>query len=108
MKLRDVVECSRKGLHYIRAVGKYTSFCDESFNSTGKAASLSDVKLKYSWGAAGQVGLDYLINRNWLINMSVWYMNIDTEVKFKASGVQQNVSTRLDSWVFMFSGGYRF
>jgi len=35
-------------------------------------------------------------------------MDIDTEVKFKANGVQQNVNTRLDPWVFMFSGGYRF
>ena len=93
---------------YIGAGVNYTTFFDESFNSTGKAAGLSDLRLKDSWGAAGQVGLDYLINRNWLINMSVWYMDIDTEVKFKANGVQQNVNTRLDPWVFMFSGGYRF
>ena len=93
---------------YIGAGVNYTTFFDESFNSTGKAAGLSDLNLKDSWGAAGQVGLDYLINRNWLINMSVWYMDIDTEVKFKANGVQQNVNTRLDPWVFMFSGGYRF
>lgn len=59
-------------------------------------------------GAAGQVGLDYLINRDWLLNMSVWYMDIDTDVKFKAGGVDQKVSTRLDPWVFMFSAGYRF
>ncbi len=58
--------------------------------------------------AAGQVGLDYLINRDWLLNMSVWYMDIDTDVKFKAGGVDQKVSTRLDPWVFMFSAGYRF
>ncbi|WP_237765965.1 OmpW family outer membrane protein [Enterobacter hormaechei] len=35
-------------------------------------------------------------------------MDIDTEVKFKAAGEQQNISTRLDPWVFMFSAGYRF
>ncbi len=73
-----------------------------------KAAGLSDLSLKDSWGAAGQVGLDYLINRDWLLNMSVWYMDIDTDVKFKAGGVDQKVSTRLDPWVFMFSAGYRF
>lgn len=54
------------------------------------------------------MGLDYLINRDWLINMSVWYMDIDTEVRFKAGDQQQNISTRLDPWVFMFSAGYRF
>ncbi|VTP69157.1 Outer membrane protein W precursor [Leclercia adecarboxylata] len=54
---------------------------------------------------AGQAGLDYLINRDWLINMSVWYMDIDTEVRFKAGDQQQNINTRLDPWVFMFLGG---
>jgi len=29
-------------------------------------------------------------------------------VRFKHNGVQQNVHTRLDPWVFMFSAGYRF
>ncbi|WES70282.1 outer membrane protein OmpW [Superficieibacter sp. HKU1] len=101
-------DASSKVRPYIGAGVNYTTFFDESFNDNGKAAGLSDLSLKNSWGAAGQVGLDYLINRDWLINMSVWYMDIDTEVKFKAGGVQQNVDTRLDPWVFMFSAGYRF
>jgi hypothetical protein len=71
----------------------FTTFFNEDFNDTGKAAGLSDLSLKDSWGAAGQVGLDYLINRDWLLNMSVWYMDIDTDVKFKAGGVDQKVST---------------
>lgn len=93
---------------YIGAGINYTTFFNEDFNDTGKAAGLSDLSLKDSWGAAGQIGLDYLINRDWLLNMSVWYMDIDTEVKFKAGGEQQNINTRLDPWVFMFSAGYRF
>ena len=93
---------------YVGAGINYTTFFNEDFNDTGKAAGLSDLSLKDSWGAAGQVGLDYLINRDWLLNMSVWYMDIDTDVKFKANGVDQKVSTRLDPWVFMFSAGYRF
>ncbi|MGU0056170.1 OmpW family outer membrane protein [Enterobacter hormaechei] len=35
---------------------------------------------------AGQVGLDYLINRDWLIDASVLDMDIDTDVRFKAGG----------------------
>ncbi|WP_437891031.1 outer membrane protein OmpW [Phytobacter sp. V91] len=93
---------------YVGAGLNYTMFFDEKFNDTGKAAGLSDLSLKNSWGAAGVAGLDYLINRDWLINASVWYMDIDTDVRFKAGGVQQSVSTRLDPWVFMFSAGYRF
>jgi hypothetical protein len=52
--------------------------------------------------------MDYLINRDWLINMSVWYMDIDTTASYKMGGVQQRDSVRLDPWVFMFSAGYRF
>ncbi|RXA32899.1 hypothetical protein EQ821_26060 [Escherichia coli] len=45
--------------------------------------------------------------------MSVWYMDIDTEVKYKSNGavlpsVLFAANVRLDPWVFMFSAGYRF
>jgi len=97
-----------KARPYIGAGVNYTTFFDEKFNDNGKENGLSDLSLKDSWGAAGQVGLDYLVNRDWLLNMSVWYMDIDTDVRFKAGGEQQSVHTRLDPWVFMFSAGYRF
>ncbi len=93
---------------YLGAGVNYTTFFDNKFNQTGKDAQLTDLSLKDSWGLAGQAGVDYLINKNWLVNMSVWYMDIDTTVKFKAAGEQQNIKTRLDPWVFMFSAGYRF
>lgn len=93
---------------YVGAGINYTTFFDTDFNQTGKDAGLSDLSVKDSWGAAGQVGLDYMVNENWLLNMSVWYMDIDTEVKFKAGGEEQNIKTRIDPWVFMFSAGYRF
>lgn len=93
---------------YIGAGINYTTFFDTDFNQTGKDAGLTDLSVKDSWGAAGQVGLDYMVNDNWLLNMSVWYMDIDTEVKFKAGGEEQNIKTRIDPWVFMFSAGYRF
>jgi outer membrane protein len=93
---------------YVGAGINYTTFFDADFNQTGKDAGLSDLSVKDSWGAAGQVGLDYMVNENWLLNMSVWYMDIDTEVKFKAGGEEQNIKTRIDPWVFMFSAGYRF
>lgn len=101
-------DAKSKARPYIGAGINYTKFFDTDFNQTGKDAGLTDLSVKDSWGAAGQVGLDYLVNDDWLINMSVWYMDIDTEVKFKAGGEQQNIKTRIDPWVFMFSAGYRF
>ncbi|HBM2159830.1 TPA: outer membrane protein OmpW, partial [Escherichia coli O25b:H4-ST131] len=42
-----------------------------------------------------------------------WYMDIDTEVKYKSNGAvlpagRYSDNVRLDPWVFMFSAGYRF
>ncbi|WP_409307829.1 outer membrane protein OmpW [Pectobacterium sp. B1J-3] len=86
----------------------YTMFFDEKFNQRGKDAGVSDLSLKNSWGLATQAGLDYNLDENWLLNMSVWWMDIDTDVKFKAGGDTYTVKTRLDPWVFMFGVGYRF
>ncbi|WJM86503.1 outer membrane protein OmpW [Dickeya chrysanthemi] len=87
----------------------YTTFFDEKFNQTGKDAGLTDLNLKSSWGVAAQAGLDYNLNKDWLLNMSVWWMDIDTTVKFKDSnGQDHSIKTRLDPWVFMFGFGYKF
>ena len=86
----------------------YTTFFDEKFNNTGASAGLTDLSVKDSWGVAGQAGLDYMVSENWMVNMSVLWMNIETDVKFKANGQEQSIHTRLDPWVFMFGAGYRF
>ncbi|AIA71113.1 outer membrane protein W [Pectobacterium atrosepticum SCRI1043] len=93
---------------YLGVGVNYTLFFDEKFNDTGTNAGLSDLSLKNSWGIAAQAGLDYNLDKNWLLNMSVWWMDIDTDVKFKAGNDQQSVHTRLDPWAFMFGVGYRF
>ncbi|CAM3307121.1 MULTISPECIES: outer membrane protein OmpW [Yersinia] len=86
----------------------YTTFFDQKFNNTGSEAGLTDLSVKDSWGIAGQAGLDYMVSENWMLNMSVWWMNIETDVKFKAAGQEHTINTRLDPWVFMFGAGYRF
>ncbi|WP_213992293.1 outer membrane protein OmpW [Sodalis sp. dw_96] len=93
---------------YIGVGVNYTTFFDEKFNQTGRDAGLSDLSLKDSWGIAGQAGLDYNLNDKWLLNMSVWYMDIDTDVRFKAGDQQQSIHTDINPWVFMFAVGYRF
>ncbi|MDX7987199.1 outer membrane protein OmpW [Xenorhabdus sp. 12] len=88
----------------------YTTFFSEKFNNnaTVKAANLNSLDLKDSWGFAGQVGMDYKLDKNWMLNTSLWWMNIETDVKFKVGDEQKKYKTRLDPWVFMFSVGYSF
>jgi outer membrane protein len=93
---------------YLGVGVNYTTFFDEKFNDTGKEAGLSDLSLKDSWGIAGQAGLDYNLNDHWLLNMSVWWMNIETKARFNAGDTHQSIDTRIDPWVFMFGAGYRF
>ncbi|MEG2829367.1 MAG: OmpW family outer membrane protein, partial [Edwardsiella sp. (in: enterobacteria)] len=48
-------------------------------------------------------------SENWMINASVWYINIDTKVKFRDSADNQHsINTNINPWVFMFGAGYRF
>lgn len=99
---------------YLGAGVNYTTFFSEDFNSTGKGAGLSDLSLDDSWGVALQAGLDYNINKNWMINTSVWWMNIETDVNFTQTDpktgnrTRHSIDTRLDPWAFMFGVGYKF
>ncbi|KEY58520.1 outer membrane protein OmpW [Serratia sp. DD3] len=86
----------------------YTMFFDEKFNDYGNSAGVSNLDLKNSWGVAGQAGLDYNLDEHWMLNMSVWWMDIKTDVRFDVAGQSQSIDTRLDPFVFMFGAGYRF
>jgi len=94
---------------YVGAGINYTMFFDNKFNDTGKGVGLSNLSVKNSWGAAGQVGMDYMLDKDWMLNMSVWYINIDTKVKFdSATEGRQSIDTKINPWVFMFGAGYTF
>lgn len=94
---------------YVGAGINYTMFFNTKFNDTGKGAGLSDLSVKNSWGAAGQVGMDYMLDKNWMLNMSVWYIDIDTKVRFNsATEGHQSIDTKINPWVFMFGAGYTF
>ncbi|HGE6079982.1 TPA: outer membrane protein OmpW [Vibrio cholerae] len=93
---------------YVGAGLNYTTFFDESFNGTGTNAGLSDLKLDDSWGLAANVGFDYMLNDSWFLNASVWYANIETTATYKYGGAAQSTDVKINPWVFMIAGGYKF
>ncbi|WP_217541519.1 outer membrane protein OmpW [Vibrio metschnikovii] len=94
---------------YVGAGVNYTNFFDEKFNDTGKTAGLSDLKLDDSWGLAANVGVDYMLDDNWFFNASVWYANIETTAKYNHATLgAQSTDVKINPWVFMISGGYKF
>ena len=90
----------------------YTMFFDEDLASNRKAQGFSDLKLKDSVGLAGQLGMDYMINDNFLVNASVWYIDSDTKATIDgptALGVgKTKVDVDVDPWVYMVGVGYKF
>ncbi|MGI2216469.1 outer membrane protein OmpW [Shewanella baltica] len=92
---------------YIGVGVNYTNFYDNEFtNDLGGA--LTDLSMTTSWGLAAQAGIDYQVNKNWLVNASVWYAQISSDVKFKLSGDTVVIGTDIDPWVYMVSVGYTF
>ncbi|MBX8495123.1 OmpW family protein [Pseudomonas cichorii] len=90
----------------------YTTFFDNDLTSNRKDQGFSNLKLKDSVGLAGQLGMDYLITDNVLLNASVWYVDIDTEATVDGpAGLGFNktkVSVDIDPWVYMVGVGYKF
>ena len=86
----------------------YTMFYDSDFNQTGRDAGLSNLSVKNSWGIAGQVGLDYQLTPDWMLNASVWYMDINTKVRFNAGDQRQSIDTHINPFAFFLGAGYRF
>lgn len=102
------MDSSSKWQPYAGVGVNYTRFYDADFNQTGRDAGLSNLKVKDSWGVAGQVGLDYQLTPDWMLNASLWYMDIDTKVSFDAGGSRQSIDTHVNPFVFFFGAGYRF
>ncbi|MFJ4144971.1 OmpW family protein [Pseudomonas sp. NPDC089734] len=90
----------------------YTTFFDTDLTSNRKDQGFSNLKLKDSVGLAGQLGVDYLITDNILLNASVWYVDIDTEATVDGpSGLsvgKTKVNVDIDPWVYMVGVGYKF
>ena len=90
----------------------YTLFFDEDLSSARKQQGFSNLKLQDSVGIAGQLGMDYLLTDNLLVNASVWYVDIDTKASVNgptALGYSKTkVDVDVDPWVYMVGLGYKF
>lgn len=83
---------------YLGAGINYTRFSSES-------SELGDLSLDSSWGAAGQVGVDLLIDDNWALNAAAWYIDIDTDATLDGDDIG---TVEIDPWVVMAGISYRF
>lgn len=87
---------------YVGVGLNYTHFFDTK--ATG-ALEGAKVKLKDSWGIAGQVGMDVKLNDRWFVNADLRYIDISSKVKLNGESIG---TAQIDPWVATLAVGYRF
>ncbi len=95
---------------YVGAGVNYTWFFDESVGSAATAGGFDNFRVKNSWGWAAQVGMDYMLTDQLMINAQVRYIDIDTDayVDNTVLGVRAKVDVEVDPMVYMVGLGYKF
>lgn len=93
---------------YIGAGINYTWFFDEELTSSAEAKGFDGMRLENSWGLAFQVGADYMLSDNLMINAQVRYIDIDTTGTTSFGGEHVKVDVDVDPMVYMVGLGYSF
>jgi len=94
---------------YVGLGVNYTKFFSESLSNDAKTSlGASNLKLKDSWGLAAEVGLDYRVNDRWLVNASVWKVDIKSDASLNTALGKVKTTVTIDPWVYMVGVGYKF
>ncbi|WP_444907211.1 MULTISPECIES: OmpW/AlkL family protein [unclassified Microbulbifer] len=103
---------------YVGLGVNYTAFFDEEISSTADSAFESlgatgdaELSLDNSFGLAAEAGIDFTFgaDQRWLFNMSVFWMDIETDAKVKVPGLGEvTANVDIDPLVYMAGLGYRF
>lgn len=94
---------------YVGAGINYTTFFDESVSGDAKARGFTSLNIKDSWGLAAQVGADYMLTDNIMINGQIRYIDIDTTAYASHATLgRAKVNVDVKPWVYMLGLGYKF
>lgn len=75
----------------------------------GTGANFTEMKIKDSWGVAAQVGFDYMITRNWGVNVDVKKIMMQPNANITlAGGVPVTAKVKIDPWLVSTGVTYRF
>ncbi|MEO0997687.1 MAG: OmpW family outer membrane protein [Pseudomonadota bacterium] len=87
---------------YVGAGVNATVFFDES--TTGPLAG-ADLSLDTSFGLAGQVGLDIVLNPRWVLNVEARWIDISTDAEVDGVSIGD---VDIEPWVYGINVGYSF
>ena len=95
-------EADSKIRPYVGGGFNYTTFLDEE--GKGVLANAT-VTVDNSFGLAFQAGVDFEVTEQIFINLSAWYLDIETTVH--ATGIN-DIDATVDPWAIMLAAGYTF
>ncbi|HZX15932.1 MAG TPA: OmpW family outer membrane protein [Pseudomonas sp.] len=93
---------------YVGAGINYTWFFDTELSSEAEDKGFSGLDMKDSWGLAAQVGMDYMLTDNIMLNAQVRYIDIETTGTTHILGDKVKVDVDVDPFVYMVGLGYKF
>jgi outer membrane protein len=93
---------------YVGAGINYTWFFDTKLSSEAEDKGFSGLDMKDSWGLSAQVGMDYMLTDNIMLNAQVRYIDIDTTGTTRILGEKVKVDVDVDPFVYMVGLGYKF
>ena len=85
-----------------------TFFSEETASELDNALGAGNLSLDDSFGLALEIGADYALNDKWLLNLSVWHIDINTDASINTPAGQVTVDVDIDPWVYMLGLGYKF
>lgn len=91
----------------------YTTFSGEKLTQDVVDAGILDFSLDDSFGVAAQLGADWILDGQWLINFDLRWINIEADITATVDDGTGPVTGELgtveiDPWVFAVNVGYRF
>ncbi|MBL4580501.1 MAG: outer membrane beta-barrel protein [Gammaproteobacteria bacterium] len=94
---------------YIGLGVNYTTFFEKSLSSQARSElGASSLDLDDSFGIAYRAGIDWSLGDNWMLNASIWKIDISTDASFNSALGKVTADVDIDPWVTMISLGYRF
>ena len=91
---------------YVGAGVQYINFFNEGRASGAPAVNGASLDIDDAFGFTLQAGVDIPIGDGWYLNGDVKKTWLDTDAKWKGTGVRADVD--LDPWIFTIGAGYRF
>ena len=93
---------------YVGAGINYTWFFDTELSSEAEGKGFRGLDMKDSWGLAAQVGMDYMLTDNIMLNAQVRYIDIETTGTTYLGADKVQVDVDVDPFVYMVGLGYKF